>query len=87
MDFARWLGGVGALSNANPPQIQIHQPRHDIDTIPANGGGQRWIYSDNPLTVQEYTVDTPVGSAESACGRVVLRLITAMPPKPITGAE
>ena len=71
-DFASWLGLVGALSNPMPPQIQIAQPRHDMNGVPAMGGGQRWIYSDTPATVQHYTVDTPVGATpDLVCGRVI----------------
>ena len=81
MAFAQWLRIVGALSNPAPPQIQIRQPRRDLNTVNSASGAERWIYSDpavaptpagTPATVQHYTVDTPVGAAPGAhCGRVI----------------
>jgi hypothetical protein len=69
MAFSQWLSIVGAASA--PGQIQIHQPRHDLDgVVPPS---QRWIYSTAPnATIQHYTFNTPVGTASSAqCGRVL----------------
>jgi hypothetical protein len=73
-DFATWLGLVGALSNANPPQVSIHDPRHNLNAVPIGMGGRRWIYADNPPTVQHMTVDTPVivpQDPDKICGRVI----------------
>jgi hypothetical protein len=71
-DFATWLGLVGALSNPNPPQIAINDPRHDLNTIPTGQGAQGWITSATPQTVQHFTVDTPVlATPDKVCGRVV----------------
>jgi hypothetical protein len=71
-DFAQWLQLTGALANAMPPQIAIQEYRTDVAAVPAMSGGQRWIYADDPASVQHYTVDTPVGATGTdACGRVV----------------
>jgi hypothetical protein len=71
-DFGTWLALVGALSNANPPQIAILDPRRDLNTLSPNGSAQRWIYTDAPASVQHFTVDTPVLSPpDRVCGRVV----------------
>ena len=70
-DFAAWLQVVGALSNMAPPQIQILEPRRDLNALRPGGGGQRWIYSEMPVSVQHFTVDTPVLAApDKVCGRV-----------------
>ena len=78
--LAQWMRITGGLSNDAPPQILIEQPRHDLDNILSNGGAKRWIYSDpaiaptpagTPVTVQQFTADTPIGAAPDAlCGRV-----------------
>jgi hypothetical protein len=39
--FAQWLGAVGALTRASPPQIQIDVVRHDVDGVA--GAGVDWI--------------------------------------------
>jgi hypothetical protein len=71
-DFATWLGIVGALSNANPPQVSINDPRRNLNSLPPMQGGQRWIYSDTPPIVQHMTVDTPVNAPpDTSCGRVI----------------
>jgi hypothetical protein len=77
--FAQWLQVVGA-SNPVAGQIQINDPRHDLDAVvpPA----QRWIYSTAvpamgqvaaiPATVQHYTFNTPIGVPEAQqCGRAL----------------
>jgi hypothetical protein len=71
-DFATWLSLTGALSNAMPPQITISEPRNDVVSVPPMSGGLRWIYVDDPASVQHFTIDTPVGaSPDQTCGRVV----------------
>jgi hypothetical protein len=72
-DFARWLELVGALSSVSPPQVSILDPRHDLNTVPLNGGGQRWLYTDTPTaSVQHMTVDMPLLAApDQVCGRVI----------------
>src|SRR5207245_6782598 len=51
-------------------------PRHDIDTLPANGGGQRWIYSDpaQPFQIGRASCRERVEGAGSA-GHVKKRAI------------
>ncbi|HMI88029.1 MAG TPA: hypothetical protein VK550_28290 [Polyangiaceae bacterium] len=71
-DFATWLGLVGALSNPTPPQVAINDPRRNLNAVPVGQGGQRWIYTDNPATVQHMVVDTPVAATpDKLCGRVI----------------
>ena len=68
MAFAKWLEVVRAQSG--PGQIQINDPRHDLNGVVAPS--QRWIYSATPATVQQYTFGTPVGMpADKQCGRVL----------------
>jgi hypothetical protein len=71
-NFATWLGLVGALATSTPPQVAINDPRHDLNAVPLGLGGQRWIYSDNPPTVQQMVIDTPINaSLDQICGRVI----------------
>ena len=71
-DFASWLQIVGALSNVSPPQVSINDPRHDLNVVPAAGGGQRWLYADTPISVQHMTIDMPVlADPDKVCGRVI----------------
>jgi hypothetical protein len=68
MAFATWLKTVGAQSA--PGEIEIHVPRHDVDGVVAPT--QRWIYSDDPASVQHLTFNTPVGKPiAQQCGRVL----------------
>ena len=69
--FAQWLVNVGAGTVVNnQTQIQIHEPRHDLNTLVPPS--QRWIFSTNPATIQHYTFNTPVGTPEAMqCGRVL----------------
>jgi hypothetical protein len=70
-DFAFWLQNVGALSNRTPPQISILDPRLDLNALRPGGGGQLWISSERPVSVQHFTVDTPVlAPPDKVCGRV-----------------
>ncbi len=67
--FAQWLQGVGA-TYMMPGQIQIFTPRHDLDTVVPPS--QRWVYSQAPDTLQQFTFNTPVGAPEAKqCGRVL----------------
>ncbi|HMI86272.1 MAG TPA: hypothetical protein VK550_19395 [Polyangiaceae bacterium] len=71
-DFAIWLDGARALSNANPPQVSIYDPRASLAAVPPMMGGERWIYSESQPTVQYMSVATPVNAPPfSQCGRVV----------------
>jgi hypothetical protein len=71
-DLQKWLAVTGALTSEMPPQITILEPRVDVMAVTPMGGGQRWIYADNPATVQHFTIDTPVlAPPEQVCGRVV----------------
>lgn len=71
-DFQQWLALTGALTSEMPPQITIQEPRMDVAALTDMGGAQRWIYAENPATVQHFTVDTPVlAPPEEVCGRVV----------------
>jgi hypothetical protein len=70
--FAEWTQTVGA--QVAPGEIEIHQPRHDLDgVIPPS---QRWVYTAPPVatvpTIQHYTFNTPIGTpSDQQCGRVV----------------
>jgi hypothetical protein len=68
MAFAQWLQLVGA--SMTPGQIQIFAPRHDVDGVVAPT--QRWVYTQGPDTLQQFTFNTPVGDPEEKqCGRVL----------------
>ncbi len=67
--FARWMARVGALASEGDRMIDVLDPRFDALAIfpPA----ARWIYTDSPPSVQEFTFDTPIGANPSEqCGRV-----------------
>jgi hypothetical protein len=70
--FADWLGLVGALSQANPPQVNIGYPRHDVNSV--NPPSVDWIDGTDPgnqsAMLLHYTFDTPVGAA-SQCGHAI----------------
>ena len=71
-DFQQWLAITGALTSDMPPQITIQEPRMDVAAVNPMGGAQRWIYAEDPVTVQHFTLDTPVlAPPEEICGRVV----------------
>jgi hypothetical protein len=69
MAFATWLQNLGATAPM-PGQIQIAFPRHDVDgVVPPT---QRWVYTETPATLQQFTFNTPVGTPEDKqCGRVL----------------
>jgi hypothetical protein len=67
--FSKWLGLVGALSQANPPQLEIADLRRDVDAI--NPGSVNWIdYTDSNNSHGQalLTFGTPWGET-SQCGR------------------
>jgi hypothetical protein len=76
--FADWLGKVGALSQASPPQVSINNPRHDVNSV--QGASVDWIDGTDPVNtapdggalpmLMHYTFDTPVGAA-SQCGHAI----------------
>jgi hypothetical protein len=71
-NFASWLQNVGALSNLNPPQVALYDPRNNLVAVPAGQGGTRWIYADAPAIVQTMSIETPVNATpDRHCGRVI----------------
>src|SRR5262249_53408365 len=74
--FSQWLGVAGALLNANPPQVSISYPRHDVDAV--QGASVDWIDSVDTFHagpaatpwLLHYTFDTPVG-ATTQCGHAI----------------
>jgi hypothetical protein len=66
--FARWLEIV--MAQSAPGQIQIADPRHDLDAVIAPA--QQWITSATPATIQHYTFNTPLTAApDRQCGRAL----------------
>jgi hypothetical protein len=71
-DFANWLQAVGALTSTTPPQITIDQAQVRAKGVVPGGGAQEWISTQNPISTQHLTINTPVkASAEELCGRIV----------------
>jgi hypothetical protein len=74
--FVKWLGLLGALSNASPPEVAIQAGRHDVDGV--LGSSVDWIdgKDSSPPSpsrakmLLHYTFDTPVGQA-SQCGHAI----------------
>jgi hypothetical protein len=67
--FSQWVSNVGASSGPN--QITIHVARHDLDS-PLFSPSQRFIYSNNPSTIQHYAFNTPWSRPpDQQCGRVI----------------
>ncbi|HVK68734.1 MAG TPA: carboxypeptidase-like regulatory domain-containing protein [Polyangium sp.] len=64
-----WLVNVNASTTAG--QLVIKEGQHTVDEVnPAIS--RRWIYGENPGSVQYLTFNTPIGVAEeNQCGRVV----------------
>ena len=51
-------------------QIDVVNAQWAIDTV--NAPAQRWVHSENPVTIQHFTFNTPIGAAEKdQCGRVL----------------
>jgi hypothetical protein len=66
--FARWMAVTGALGEG-VHQIEVMDPRFDL--VEAYPPSQRWIYTEAPQSVQEYTFNTPVGARMAdQCGKV-----------------
>lgn len=67
--LAEWMVGVGGSQVMG--EMQIKEGQHTIDAVNPETS-TRWVYTDNPDTVQYYTFNAPVGVADDAqCGRVV----------------
>ena len=63
--LADWLVNVGGSTTRG--QLVIRGAQHTINTV---GSGRRWIYSNQPQSIQYLDQTTPFGGA--ACGKVVL---------------
>jgi hypothetical protein len=64
-----WLVNVGASAVAG--ELEIVEGQHTVDAVNA-AVSRRWIYGENPQSVQYLTFNTPIGVAEETqCGRVV----------------
>ncbi len=74
--FVQWLNLLGALSNANPPEVTIQAGRHDVDAV--LGSSVDWMDGTDPNPpsaaqsnmLLHYTFDTPVGQALQ-CGHAI----------------
>ncbi|MFO0554043.1 MAG: carboxypeptidase-like regulatory domain-containing protein [Polyangiaceae bacterium] len=68
--FGEWLVNVGA--STQPGVLTIKEAQHTINTVNPQLSTQ-WIYSDNPVSVQYLSFNTPLEVAEDQrCGRLVL---------------
>jgi hypothetical protein len=66
--FARWMQVTGALAEGQH-EIEVDQPRFDL--VEAYPPSQRWMFTESPQSVQEYTFNTPVGARMvDQCGKV-----------------
>jgi hypothetical protein len=66
--LADWLVNVGASTKSG--ELVIHAGQHTVDAVTALS--RRWIYGNNPTSVQYLTFNTPLGlPEEQQCGRVV----------------
>ena len=68
--LAEWLVNVGA--SAAQGDLVINEAQHTVDAVnPATS--TRWVYGENPTSVQYLTFNTPIGVEEAEqCGRMVL---------------
>lgn len=84
MALATWLVNVGA--SAVLGDLVITEAQHTVDAVnPAIS--TRWIYGDNPTSVQYLTFNTPIGVMEDQqCGRMVLSDIHVSSGDPTGGA-
>ena len=67
--FARWMTRVGALDSEADRSIQVLDPRFDVTgLVPPT---QRWIYTEDPPSIQEFTFNAPLDApVDKQCGRV-----------------
>lgn len=64
-----WLVFVGASTKAG--ELVIKEGQHTVDAV-NDAISKRWIYGQNPDSVQYFTFNTPIDVAEAdQCGRVV----------------
>lgn len=70
MAMSEWLVNVGASDS--PGVLRIEEAQHTINAVnPALS--TRWIYSDNPTSVQYLSFNTPLDvEPDAQCGRLVL---------------
>jgi hypothetical protein len=67
--LAEWLVNVGSAAPLG--QLIIAEGKHTVSRE-APGISQRWVYANNPTSVQYLSFNTPVGTPEDKqCGRVV----------------
>ena len=67
--MAEWLVNVGSAAPLG--QLIIREGKHTLDATNA-AVAQRWVYSNNPLSTQYLSFNTPMGVPEEMqCGRVV----------------
>ena len=72
VDFATWLGAVGALSRPAPPQMHVTAPHADLGALAAGSGAKLRLSSFSPSTSQVVSIETPILSPpETSCGRVI----------------
>lgn len=64
--LAEWLQGIGATSTAG--ELTLHDTyRRSLEVNPPT---QRWLYSQQPESLQSFTFNTPIdAAAEQQCGR------------------
>jgi hypothetical protein len=64
--LAEWLHGVGATPTAG--EITLHGTYRR--SLAVNAPTQRWLYSNEPSSLQSFTFNTPIAAAgEQQCGR------------------
>lgn len=64
--LAEWLQGIGAT--ATPGQITLHDTY--LRSLAVNAPTQRWLYSEEPASLQSFTFNAPIdAAAEQQCGR------------------
>jgi hypothetical protein len=67
--LAEWLVHVGG--STQPGEIEITAGQNTVESVNA-AVSTRWIYGEDPTSVQYFTFNTPLGAPEAMqCGRVV----------------